>query len=318
MRTVGFGFVLLLLIAMQLPAADARKLARDAAKAARSGDYVTAFSLYSQAARLEPHSSYDAQSRAMLSAANRSQQLGPPSNPEEDAGDEADDLEDFSDFITDEDMAETRRPLPPLQLVSGDQRINLETRSPVKALWEEILRHYKLDVVFDDAIRDAEPISIELTGASYRDAIRLLELATNTIAYPVSESLLLIAPNDQNTQTRLEPNVAVAIQSPLAMTTEDAQEIANALRQALEIKALMVDGARRVMLVRDRYARVMLAQALAAEILSSPQDVILEIELREVNKRNLTRYGINWATNFPALVFTSWMNNTLSPVEGLN
>lgn len=314
--------VLLLAAAMGLAGADAHQLARNAAQAARSGDYARAFMLYSQAAQLAPYSTYAAQSRDMLLAAMRADQLdlltdGAASGAAEDADNDIPE-DDLSDIISDEDLEEARKPLPPVQLAASDTRFHLQQRAPVKRLWEETLKRYGLDVVFDDAVRDGEPISLSLDDAGYREAIRALELVSNTIAYPVSESLVLVAPNDQNTQTRLEPYAAVAIHIPFALQVEDAQEIANALRQALEIRAMMVDGSRRLLLVRDRYPRVLLAQVLAHELMSAPQDLVLEVELREVNRRSFHRYGINWTTDVPMILLTNWMNNTLRPVEGFN
>ncbi len=310
-------FLLVLTVATLLCGADASRLARQAAQAARKGEFVRAHALYAEAARLQPYGSFAAQSQAMLSAAAQQKLLaasaavaGDPDDPATGEVDSGDD-EVLSDIITDADLKETRQPLPPLKLKALDAITTLSQASPLRKLWEDTLRLYGLEAVFDEALRDGQPIPLELAGASYRDAIRALELSTNTLAYPVTERLLLIAPNDQNTQTRLEPTAAVAIPIPLAMQTEDAQEIANALRQALEIRALMVDGSRRIMLVRDRYARVLLAETLAQELMNAPQDIVMEVELREVNRRSLTRYGINWPTNFPAVLFRTWLNNRI-------
>lgn len=326
---------LLLMAIALLGATEAGKLARQAAAAARRGDFLSAHLLYAEAARLSPHASYAAQSRAMLASAGRHQQvaLAAPasagsttesaSGPQTGDPDDADpDLEDpdaaLSDIITEEDLRETRQPLPPLRLNASAARLDLSEAGPARRLWESTARRYGLDLVFDDAVKDGPPVKLELAEAGYREAIRALELATNTQAYPVTETLLLVAPNDQNTQNRLEPTAAVAIPIPMALQTEDAQEIANALRQALEIRALMVDNARRLMLVRDRYARVLLAQALAQELMNAPQDIVLEVELREVNRRSLNRYGIQWPTNFPVVLFTTWMRNRISAPAGVS
>lgn len=319
--------------------ADARKLARDAARAARDGDYVRAFALYSQAAQQEPYSSYAAQSRAMLAAARREQQVSIATasgtvtelpaafsdalgdlavDPDKSASNGEDNLDELTDIISPADLAETRQPLPPIQLEAGLQRTAIDTRAPRRRLWEEVLRSYGLEVIFDQSIRDEQPVVLELEDADYREAIRALELVTGTNAYVVTEKLLLVAPDDQNAQNRLEPTVAVAIPIPMVLRTEDATEIANALRQALEIRTVMVDGERRLLLLRDRYARVLLAQVLAEELMAAPQDVVLEIELREVNHRSLNRYGIQWQTEFPVTLFRTWLNNRIRPVEGVS
>jgi hypothetical protein len=316
--------VVILLLASALLAGEAENLAREAAKAARAGDYLQAFTLYSRAAQISPYGTYANQSRAMLAAAASQEQVRigstsasalpqPPVPQNAVAGSEESAL---LGLIDSEAMAETRRLLPPIRLEADRASHDLALSAPSQKLWEEVLKRYGLDVVFDDSVKDAEPVRLEIDNAGYREAIRALELVTNTIAIPVGEKLLLVSTNSANAQIQLEPTAAVAIPVPQAIANEDATEIANAIRQALEIRTVMVDATRRILLLRDRYSKVLTAQVLAEELLSYPQDVVLELEFREVTRRSFNRYGINLPTSFPITVFTNWMNNVVRPVEG--
>lgn len=316
MRTL----ILIFLFAGSCFAGDAEKLAHDAAKAARAGDYVRAFSLYSQAAQLSPYSTYSLQSRAMLAAAAGNEQVrfGPdPSGasgaaPPETSAEQA----ALLGSIDAETLAATRNPLPPVRLEASDAVRDLNETAAPKHLWETVLKGYGLDAVFDDSVQDTAPARLQLRGADYREAIRALELVTNTIAIPVAENLLLVAANNATAQTQLEPAAAIAIPLPQVIANEDATEIANTVRQALEIRTVMVDASRRLLLIRDRYAKVMAAQALAMELIGYPQDVVLEVEFREATRRAMDRFGVNLPTSFPVRVFTTWMNNRFSPAEG--
>ncbi|MCC6264533.1 MAG: type II and III secretion system protein [Bryobacterales bacterium] len=314
------ALILLFLLAGSCFAGDAEKLARDAAKAARAGDYARAFSLYSQAAQLSPYSTYAQQSRAMLAAAARMEQVrfGPTApdvadrpSPEGNAGQDA-----LLGEIDAKTLAATRNPLPPTRLEANDTVRDLNETAAPKQLWETVLKGYGLDAVFDDTVQDTAAAQLRLDGADYREAIRALELVTNTIAIPVAENLLLVAANNASAQTQLEPTAAIAIPLPQVIANEDATEIANTVRQALEIRTVMVDASRRLLLIRDRYAKVMAAQALAMELIGYPQDVVLEVEFREATRRAMDRFGVNLPTSFPVRVLTTWMNNRFSPAEG--
>ncbi len=126
----------LVAISGSLGAADAKQLARDAAKAARSGDYARAFQLYSQAAQQSPYAPYAALSRDMLSSALRADQLGLAAKAVED---DADALEgDLSDSISDEELEEARKPLPPIELIAKPGHFDLHSKAPVKQLWEDV------------------------------------------------------------------------------------------------------------------------------------------------------------------------------------
>lgn len=314
---------LLLLLVTVLAADEAEGLAREAAKAARAGNFLQAFSLYSRAAQLSPYGSYAEQSRAMLAAAASQNQvrmggiLAPaPANSEAERAPQAPESAALLGSVSAELLDETRRLMPPIRLQADSAVRNLSLSAPPRQLWEEVLKGYGLDAVFDDSVTDAPPIPLELEAANYREAIRALELVTNTIAIPVGEQLLLVSANTANAQIQLEPTAAVAIPVPQAIANEDATEIANAIRQALEIRTVMVDAARRMLLVRDRYSKVLAAQMLAEELLGYPQDVVFDLEFREVTRRSFNRYGINLPTTFPLTVFTNWMNNVASPAKG--
>ncbi|MCZ2152979.1 MAG: type II and III secretion system protein [Bryobacterales bacterium] len=303
-----------------LAAGEAENLARKAAHAARGGDYVRAFSLYSQAAQLSPYGTYDQQSRAMLAAAAANEQvrLGgtSPDIQSTSAAGEANRAASLLSPIDPQTLAATRQPLPPIKLEASSTVHDLDVTAPPKKLWESVLSQYGLEAVFDESVTDTPVSHLELSGAAYRDAIRALELVTNTMAIPVARNLLLVAANNPNTQTQFEPVAAVAIPLPQVIANEDATEIGNAVRQALEIKTVMVDGSRRLLLIRDRYSKVLAAQALTSDLLEHPQNVVLEVEFREVSRRSLTRFGISPPTSFPLQLFTTWLNNRINPVAG--
>jgi hypothetical protein len=315
--------VVVLLLVPALLAGEAENLAREAAKAARAGNYLQAFTLYSRAAQISPYGTYANQSRAMLAAAASQEQVRIGSTsasaaPQPSGSQDAVLAEDAAllGLVSPEALQETRRLLPPIRLEADRASHDLALSSPTQKLWEEVLKRYGLDVVFDDSVKDAEPVRLEIANAGYREAIRALELVSNTIAIPVGEKLLLVSANSANAQIQLEPTAAVAIPVPQAIANEDATEIANAIRQAMEIRTVMVDATRRILLLRDRYSKVLTAQVLAEELLSYPQDVVLDLEFREVTRRSFNRYGINLPTSFPITVFTNWMNNVARPAEG--
>lgn len=314
------ALILLFVLAGCCLAGEAERLARDAAKAARAGDYVRAFSLYSRAAQLSPYSTYSWQSRAMLAAAASNEQVrfGPSasSTPEAPPAEAPGQEEALLGSIDAETLAATRRPLPPIRLEATDAVRDINEAATARKLWETVLKGYGLDAVFDESVQEVAPVRLNLDGANYRQAIHALELVTNTIAIPVSENLLLVATNSANMQTQFEPAAAIAIPLPQAIVNEDATEIANTVRQALEIRTVMVDASRRLLLIRDRYAKVLAAQALCEELFGYPQDVVLEVEFREVTRHAMDRFGLNLPTSFPVRVFTTWLNNQISPAEG--
>ena len=65
----------------------------------------------------------------------------------------------------------------------------------------------------------------------------------------------------------------------------------------MEIKQLVIDSQRRMVLIRDRVSRVKPAQDLFEELLRSRPEVIVEVDFLEFKKTDKSRYGITLPTS---------------------
>ena len=94
--------------------------------------------------------------------------------------------------ITDRDLVDARKLLPPPQLkpAPGNKAFNI--RGDAKALFEEVAKAFNLLVVFDSAYQPKSGLHFELEDAGYREAIEALEAATDSFVIPVADRLTVV------------------------------------------------------------------------------------------------------------------------------
>jgi len=297
--------VLCMATALGLPAAEptAANLFKQGRKAERDGDVVSAYLLYSQAAANDPkHPEYWARAQALRTqAALKARPMPSPSPPETSPPEPQPPGRVFSTAITAEDLAEIRRLRPPPELKPAPGRQNLDLRGDAKAVFEQAARAFSLDAVFDGDYRPGPSLHIRIDDADYRQALRALGVATGSFVVPLGERLFLVAKDTPQKRAEVEPVVAIAIPIPDPVSVQEAQELARAVQQAMEIVKLVVDSSRRVVLIRDRISKVQPAQALFEQLARSRAQVVVEVQFLEVDRSSLISYGLLLPNAFPIL-----------------
>jgi general secretion pathway protein D len=148
----------------------------------------------------------------------------------------------------------------------------------------------------------------ELTGAGYRDALRALEAATNSFLVPISPRLIFIANDSQQKRTEFEQTAAVAVPFPETISVQELQEVATAIRGALDSQKVMVDTASHLILIRDKVSKVRLAEKLLLDLLRPRAQVSIEVEILSVDVSSSLNYGFQLPTSFPIASFLSRAN----------
>jgi len=292
---------------------SAGSLYRAGRKAERAGDVVRAYLLYSQAAARDPKNpKYWTHSQALRTQAslkakplpkrddkNTSSSGGttPPAEavPEPGAG--------FSTEISETDLAESRRLKSPPELKPLAARKNLDLRGNARDIVEQVARAFGLDTVFDGDYKSGPTLRLQLDDVDCREALRAAEAATNSFVFPLGERLLMVVTDTPQKRTEQEPTVAVTIPIPETVTVQDAQALARAVQQTMDIVKLSVDANRRMVLIKDRISKVRPAQALFEQLAHSPAQVMIEMQFLEVDRTNMLSYGFLMPSKFPILYF---------------
>ncbi len=277
--------------------AGASSLYRQAQKAEKAGEVVQAYLFYAQAAALEPaNRKYWARSQALRTRAALQTKLMPPAIPEEPVAETQMSAEmpaEFTASLSEQELAETRRPLPPVGLQASAEKKSFDLAGDSNALWEKVVAAFGLGAIFDGDYQPVRNLRFRLDASGYREALHALENATASFLVPIGERLVLVARDTQQKRQELEHTIAVTVPIPHPVSVQEAQELARAVQQLMEIQRLTVDSQRRLVLIRDRVSKVRPALEIYRQMLHHRPQVAIEIEFLEVFDNSSLSYGVN-------------------------
>lgn len=294
--------------ALVLGAKPAEQYYREAQKAEKSGDVVAAYLLYARAAALDRNNiDYWAKMTALRPVAEAQSKNPIALTPEGIADKESARLllnaaEGFEPF-TRKDMEDLERMAPPPHLAPSPGPKTFHLRGNPKDLFERVASAMGYIVIFDHEYAPTATVRFNVENVNYREALQALEQATDSFIIPLSEKVMLVAQDTANKRAELEPNEAQALPIPERISIQEAQEIAVAIQQTLEIRRVALDPQKRLLYVRDRASKVELAKALAAELSYGRAQVSIGLQMLSVARNTSLDFGIRLPTSFPLVNF---------------
>jgi Flp pilus assembly secretin CpaC len=307
-RTLGVCLALAVVLAAS--SGEASRLYKEGQKAERAGEIVRAYLLYAQAAGLDPaNRQYWARSqalrtRAALVARPLPRPIATSSSPAPKV-----ELPPAPSSLSPEDLADIHRLKPPPELSGTPGRKTLELKGDAKQVFERVALAYGLDVVFDGDYEPGPPLRFRIDDADYREALHQLEAVTGSFLIPLSEKLFMVAKDLPQKRAELEPTVAVTIPIPDPVSVQEAQEMARAVQQTMEILKFGIDSERRLVFIKDRVSKVRPAQKLFEQLSRTRAQVAVELQLLEVDRSSFLSYGFLMPTKFPLVYLGGILNS---------
>lgn len=281
------------------PAAEtASQVFKRARKLEKKGRVVDAYLLYAQASAMDPaNARYRAyaqavQSRALMEAKPEPAPAPEPSAPAAISLPEEPSGEPAFGTITDADLEEARKPQPPRELKAAPGNRSFDVRENARSLYERVTKAFQLDVVFDGDFQPGAPIRFHVDEMDYRNALHALEAATGTFIVPVGEKLILVVKDTPQKRQEVEPTVCVTVPIPHTVALQEAQELTRNVQQTFDIQKMLLDSARRLVLIRDRISRVYPAQMVFEQLIAFSGQVRIEVEFVGVDTTRSIDYGL--------------------------
>ncbi len=299
---------------------QASNLYKQGKKAERKGEMAQAYLLYSKAAALAPKKKiYWLKSQAVRTrAASQSKFELPDATPL--AGEEQAPADDTPvEPITEKDLREARKPLPPVELRASPGRKDFDLKLEPRVLFTRIAEAFGLDVVFDgDYPEGGEKVAFRMEQASPLEALHALETVTASFIVPVGDRLFLAVKDTPQKRGDVEPSVTVVIPIPQTVALQEAQELARNIQQVMDIKRFGIDSARRLVLLNGAVSKVRPAERLFQQLSGYRAEVAVDLEFIEVTKSDVLSYGLTLPTSFPLVPLTTILHNVPSLTSGLS
>jgi general secretion pathway protein D len=186
----------------------------------------------------------------------------------------------------------------------GDIATNVKfTGTPLKQAIKSLSEPLKLNIVFDDSIRN-DPVSVEMNDVTVSRALDIILMQKKLAFEQVDRRTLFIYPDNVNNRPRFEK---LLIQT-FYLNNISAQTVKNVLaqmlppgRQAATVDAVGGSGGSpsgsNVLIVKATPAELQLVKDLISNIDKNKNEVVLDIEIYEVGNDSLTQIGNQFVTS---------------------
>jgi len=177
---------------------------------------------------------------------------------------------------------------PQIRLLE-EKPVTLEFReAPVKQVFEALSRSTGLSYVFDQDVRRDARVTLRLQGVKASEALRIIGQA-NRLAFSVlGDRALLVYPATalkRNEYRRLTVRV-------FNVTNALPKDIAATLRSVLKAREVTSDDKANIVVVRDTPEMIRLAERLVPLYDVPDPEVMLEVEVLEVSRSQLSKLGL--------------------------
>jgi type II secretory pathway component GspD/PulD (secretin) len=213
------------------------------------------------------------------------------------------------------EVEQARLMRPPVEVRPDRKVTDFKLNTTLQEAYETVAREFGLDVLFDSDYQGSQSIRFELSGCDFQQAILALNDVADSFIVPVSPKLFLVAADNEQKRTELEPVIALLIPIPDAMTPEDVTQLAQAVQQSLDIQRLQVDTTRRQVFVRDTVTRVRMAEALLEHLAKPKAELLLDVELLSVSDGSRLNLGLGLPSAFPIENLSTIWNNQPSVAD---
>jgi type II secretory pathway component GspD/PulD (secretin) len=295
-----------------LTAADAvaARLAREARQAQNSGQLVRAYLLFAEAVARDPRNpTYRADrdalapaaqllSKAKIETANISADI---QAAETALGESASKPAIEAASRTELEQAETLQPLPHVK--PNPSLHDFDLRGDEKFLFQQVATAYGIRALWDPDLHAQINLRFHIDGADFRTAMEALTAATHTFVFPIAEQAVFFARDTAIKRAQLEPTILLTVPLPNAVDPKDLAEAANAVRGALNLRAMAFDATSRIVIVRDRVSRARIARSLLEALLLPRAQVSIEVQLLTLDSDRSYHYGVSLPTTFQLVDF---------------
>lgn len=191
--------------------------------------------------------------------------------------------------------------------------ISLELKNvPIKTVFELIGKTANINFTFDQNLSPEINTSIFVRNSTIEDAIQVI-LTSNQLAKKVlNENTLLIYPLSRSQEYQEQ------FVRSFYLNSMDAKRAMNMIKTVLKAKDIYIDEKLNTLIMRDTAENVQIAEKLISSQDMIEPEVMLEVEVMEINRKNLEAIGVKFPTQVSVGVQgkSSTSNGTVNTTPG--
>lgn len=169
--------------------------------------------------------------------------------------------------------------------------ITIELKNvPIKTVFELIGKTANINFIYDQELRADLSTSIFVRNSSIEDAIQVI-LTSNQLAKKVlNDNTLLIYPISRSQEYQEQ------FVRSFYLNSMDAKRAMNMIKTVIKSKDIYIDEKLNTLIMRDTAEAIQIAEKLIASQDMLEPEVMLEVEVMEINRKNLEAIGIKYPT----------------------
>lgn len=181
----------------------------------------------------------------------------------------------------------------PVKLRVSQEKVELKfVEASLRSIFQALAKHARVNIIFDELFKDM-PITIDLSGKEFEEAVSYLCLASKNFYRVIDEKTVIIVPDQPVKRLQYEQN-AIKV---FYLSNLNAQDIFAALTQMLRTQFrapnIFVDKNLNTVTIRDTPANLELAAELIRKWDKPKGEVIIDLEIMEISRQKLRQVGLD-------------------------
>src|SRR5215471_12874080 len=185
------------------------------------------------------------------------------------------------------DLASTPPELKPL----SDAPVSLKMVNDVKIIFDTIAKQAGINVIYDPDF-PARRISVELNNVTLQQALDIVSMQSKTFWKPVTENIIFVAQDTTQKHKDYDEQMVETFYLSNTIQSQDLTEIANGLRQVLNLTKVQQLNSQNAIIVRDTPDKLAIARRLLKDIDKAKPEVIVQVEVLSASTDRLRDLGV--------------------------
>jgi general secretion pathway protein D len=176
------------------------------------------------------------------------------------------------------------KPLP-------ETSVSLKMVNDVKIIYDTIGKQSGINVIYDPDF-PARRISVELNNVTLQQALDIVAIQSKTFWKPVTENIIFVAQDTTQKHKDYDEQMVETFYLSNTIQSQDLTEIANGLRQVLNLTKVQQLNSQNAIIVRDTPDKLAIARRLLKDIDKAKPEVVIQVEVLAASTDRLRDLGV--------------------------
>src|SRR5215467_869469 len=180
---------------------------------------------------------------------------------------------------------------PPELKPLSEAPVSLKMVNDVKIIFDTIAKQAGINVIYDPDF-PARRISVELNNVTLQQALDIVSMQSKTFWKPVTENIIFVAQDTTQKHKDYDEQMVETFYLSNTIQSQDLTEIANGLRQVLNLTKVQQLNSQNAIIVRDTPDKLAIARRLLKDIDKAKPEVVVQVEVLSASTDRLRDLGI--------------------------